>query len=383
MGIVYEAEQESLGRRVAVKVLPAGAALDERLAIRFLREARVTAQLQHPGIVPVFASGRAEGVLFFAMELVEGRSLAEVASEGPMQPERAARVVAQVAHALDHAHQADLIHRDIKPENILLTAGDRARLTDFGLVHENLTGPFTLSRHVLGTPAYIAPQQALGEGVDRRSDIYGLGAVLYTLLSGQPPYAGEVPSVVLSHVLSGPPPRLGSLRAEIPPGLAAICEKAMAREPVDRYESAATLAEDLEAFLRGDALAAVPRVEPARIDLRRRSGTVFKLVVPAIVVAAGVSLATVMMRRGAGPTVTADAVPAPKFVLANRHPRHQGASFALARREAAGVSRSASRRLDRVLSGPREPGHHADQRMGRQPRLLVSTAAASRSRRAR
>jgi serine/threonine protein kinase len=107
MGIVYEAEQESLHRRVAVKVLPGGAALDERLAIRFLREARVTGQLQHPGIVPVFASGRAEGVLFFAMELVEGRSLAEVVAEGPMEPKRAARVIAQVARALDHAHRAD------------------------------------------------------------------------------------------------------------------------------------------------------------------------------------------------------------------------------------------------------------------------------------
>ena len=157
MGIVYEAEQEPLGRRVALKVLPAGAALDERLSIRFLKEARAAARLDHPGIVHVFTSGRAQGVLYFAMELIEGRSLAELVAGGPMKPDAAARIAAEVARALDHAHRSGLVHRDVKPENILLGPDGRARITDFGLVHEASAASFTLSHHVLGTPAFIAP----------------------------------------------------------------------------------------------------------------------------------------------------------------------------------------------------------------------------------
>jgi serine/threonine protein kinase len=298
MGIVYEAEQESLGRRVALKVLPAGAALDERLAIRFLREARAAGRLQHPGIVPVFASGRAEGVLFFAMELVEGRSLAEVAAEGPMPPERAAQVAVEIARALDHAHRADLVHRDVKPENILLAADGRARLTDFGLVHESVTSSFTLPRHVLGTPAYMAPEQALGNTVDRRSDIYALGAVLYTLLGGKPPYGGDLPSAVLSRVLASPPPPLLSVKADIPKSLAAICERAMARKPEARYATAADLADDLEAFLRGEP------IEPVAAPRRSRS-LVWLVGAAAIVVAGALTAALALRERSAAPAAVA------------------------------------------------------------------------------
>ncbi len=312
MGIVYEAQQESLGRRVALKVLPAGAALDERLAIRFLREARAAARLQHPGIVPVFASGRAEGVLYFAMELVEGRSLAEVVSEGPMAPDAAARVTAEIARALDHAHQAGLVHRDVKPENILLAADGRARLTDFGLVHESVLTSFTLPRYVLGTPAYMAPEQALGHTVDRRADIYALGAVLYTLLCGEPPYRGDLPSVILSRVLTGPPQALLSVRDGIPASLAAIGERAMARKLEDRYDTAAEMAADLEAFGRGEVPAAV--VWPVR---SRRVGWLLSAMT---LVAAGIVLAALSISgRPAGPVAVKPA-PDPKFVLVNAKP---------------------------------------------------------------
>jgi predicted Ser/Thr protein kinase len=251
MGIVYEAEQEPLGRRVALKVLPAGAALDERLAVRFLREARAAARLDHPGIVRVFTSGQEAGVLYFTMELVHGRPLDRLIAEGPFEPGRAARVALEVARALWHAHQAGLVHRDIKPENILTTEDGRARLTDFGLVHESSERPVTISHMVLGTPAFIAPEQARGDPVDPRSDVYSLGAVLYAMLAGRPPYTGRVPAVIISHVLGEEPPPLASLRPGLPEDLIAVCSRALARDPRDRYQTAGMLAEDLERYAQG------------------------------------------------------------------------------------------------------------------------------------
>jgi Tol biopolymer transport system component/predicted Ser/Thr protein kinase len=264
MGIVYEAEQEPLGRRVALKVLPAGAALDERLSIRFLKEARAAARLDHPGIVQVFTSGRDQGVLYFAMELIEGRSLADIVAGGPMAPDEAARIAAQVARALDHAHRSGLIHRDVKPENILLGPDGRPRITDFGLVHDVSAATFTLSHHVLGTPAFIAPEQAIGEPVDPRSDVYGLGAVLYNLLTGRAPYAGELPSVVLGRVLTAGPTPLLSLSPDLPPALVAICERAMTRKREDRYPTALAMAVDLEAYLGIEGSAEDVAAERAR-----------------------------------------------------------------------------------------------------------------------
>jgi len=267
MGIVYEAVQESLGRHVALKVLPAGAALDERLAIRFLREARAAARLRHPGIVPVYTSGRAEGVLYFAMELIDGHTLAEALAAGPLAPAEAARIAAQVARALDHAHAAGLVHRDVKPENILLARDGRARIADFGLVLEASADARTLSRHVLGTPAFIAPEQARGGEVDARSDIYGLGAVMWAMLAGSPPYEGEVPSLILARVLTEPPRELLAACPGAPAPLVEICRRAMARDPRRRPASAAALADELERFLDA-APAAGPA--PAAAQATRR-----------------------------------------------------------------------------------------------------------------
>jgi serine/threonine protein kinase len=268
MGIVYEAVQEPLGRRVALKVLPGGAALDERLAIRFLREARAAARLSHPGIVAVHTSGRAEGVLYFAMELIEGTTLAERIAAGPLEPREAARIAAAVARALEHAHAAGLVHRDVKPENVLLSPDGGAKIADFGLVLETSAGALTLSHTVLGTPSYVAPEQARGESVDARSDIYGLGAVLYAMLAGSPPFPGEVPSLVLARLLTGRPRALASVRPELPLRLVAICERAMARDPAERHASAAAMAAELERFL---AEPAAPEVAaPPRQRRRRR-----------------------------------------------------------------------------------------------------------------
>jgi Tol biopolymer transport system component len=265
MGIVYEAHQESLGRPVALKILPAGAALDERLAIRFLREARAAARLRHPAIVPVYTSGRAEGVLYFAMELVPGRTLAAAIADGPLAPEDAARIAAEIARGLDHAHGHGLVHRDVKPENVLLTPDGRARITDFGLVLETGAGRMTLSRYALGTPAFAAPEQARGDDVGPASDVYGLGAVLYAMLAGRPPFADEVPSVALARVLTEAPPDVLALRPDAPPDLAAICRRAMARAPQDRHATAGAMADDLDRFLAGGVVPdASAELRPAR-----------------------------------------------------------------------------------------------------------------------
>lgn len=264
MGIVYEAEQVSLERRVALKVLPAGAALDERLAIRFLREARAAARLRHPGIVPVFAAGHEEGVLFFAMELIDGESLAERLARGKLAPHEAASIALEVASALHHAHEAGLVHRDVKPENIILGRDGRARVADFGLVRELSGSRLTRSQHVLGTPAFCPPEQARGETVDRRGDVYALGAVLYAMLSGRPPYAGEVPAAVLARLLSDSPAPLATLVPDLPERLGGICRRAMARDPARRYPDAAALAQDLEGFLTDEPAprARIPVVSP-------------------------------------------------------------------------------------------------------------------------
>jgi serine/threonine-protein kinase len=182
------------------------------------------------------------------MELIDGRSLADLAGAGPMDPDEAARIAAQIARALDHAHRSGLVHRDVKPENILIDRDRHARITDFGLVHEASAASFTLSHHVLGTPAFIAPEQALGEPVDPRSDVYGLGAVLYNMLTGRAPYGGELPSVVLGRVLTSGPEPILSVVPDLPRALVAITERAMARDREQRYPTALAMAEDLEAY---------------------------------------------------------------------------------------------------------------------------------------
>jgi Tol biopolymer transport system component len=259
MGIVYEAVQEPLGRRVALKVLSAAAALDVQQIERFAREARAAARLDHPGIVRVITSGEAAGLRYFAMDLVDGAGLDQRIAAGPLPPGEALEIAQQVAAALAAAHAAGLVHRDIKPSNILLDREGRARLADFGLVHDHAAVSITRSASVLGTPAYMSPEQAKGAPAAPEHDVYALGAVLFAMLAGRPPFPGDHPSAVLAQLLTVPAPRLREVAPEVPAALAAVVDRALDRNPGARYGSAAEFAADLERVRQGEAPEAVRR----------------------------------------------------------------------------------------------------------------------------
>jgi serine/threonine protein kinase/Tfp pilus assembly protein PilF len=271
MGVVYEAVQEGLGRRVALKVLPEASALQGTARARFLREAQATAALKHPGIVPIYAIGEARGVHFFAMELLAGASLKRVLEDGPLDPTRAARIAQEAAEALAYAHAQGVIHRDVKPDNIVLREDGRAVVTDFGLARRVSDGSLTREGVIVGTPLYMAPEQARGDGgpVDARADVYGLGVTLYELLAGSPPFeSARDTGVLLQKIERDDPEPLGKRVPGLPTPLIAIVETALEKDPAQRYQGAAALAADLGRFLAGEPILARP---PSRLrrTLRR------------------------------------------------------------------------------------------------------------------
>jgi tetratricopeptide (TPR) repeat protein len=258
MGIVYEARRRADGARVAVKILPPSLTLTEQALARFLREAALMRKVAHPSIARVLDLGRRERIAFFVMEFVEGIDLDARLAVGPLPLRQVAELGAVVARALHFAHERGVVHRDVKPGNLILREDGSVVITDFGLAREGGSGSMTESGAIVGTPMYMAPEQVLGDrtAIGSRSDVYGLGATLYTLIAGRPPFEGRSAQHVLRQVLERRPPRLRSLRAEVPRPLEAIVGKAMDREPALRYGSAAEFAEDLERFVRGERVQA-------------------------------------------------------------------------------------------------------------------------------
>jgi serine/threonine-protein kinase len=259
MGVVYRAWQKSLEREVAVKLILRGELATAEEVARFQAEATAAGRLQHPQIVPIYEVGSAGGHCYFAMQLVEGTTLADRLSAGPLVPRDAARVILAVARAIHYAHTQGVIHRDLKPANILLDADGEPHVTDFGLA-KLLTAATNLTRtgSVLGTPAYMAPELASGDrgAVGPASDIYSLGTILYALLTGRPPFQGPSPvDTVLMLLEQDPlPPRL--LNRKLDRDLEIIVLKCLQKPPELRYESAAALADDLTAYLHDEPIAA-------------------------------------------------------------------------------------------------------------------------------
>jgi YVTN family beta-propeller protein len=242
MGIVYRALQLDLERPVALKLIAPALARDEDFRERFVRESRAAAAIDHPNVIPVYSAGDVDGRLFLAMRFVDGADLRTlVRDEGPLAPGRAAQVIAQVASALDAAHARGLVHRDIKPANVLLD-GDHAYLTDFGLT-KRLTGETTMtgSGRWVGTLGYIAPEQIRGERVDARTDVYALGCLLFYALTGVAPYRRDSDEATLYAHLHDEAPDARDLTPDVPPALADVVRRALAKDPDDRFPSAGDL----------------------------------------------------------------------------------------------------------------------------------------------
>ena len=239
MGVVYRAQHLNLQRRAAIKIIAPDLAESEGFRERFTREARIAAALQHPNIVTVYDAGEVDGMLYLAMQFIQGEDLAAILrAEGRLRPYRAIDVCRQVASALDAAHAMGLIHRDVKPANVLIE-GRNAFLTDFGLTKriEGTHAQLTRAGDMVGTIHYVAPEQIEGRKVSARSDVYSLGCLLYHCLSGQVPFALETDVAVIYAHLSEQPPKLSELRPELPEGLDAIMAKALDKSPDRRFPS--------------------------------------------------------------------------------------------------------------------------------------------------
>jgi hypothetical protein len=247
MAEVFRARDEVLGREVALKILRGQYAGDEEFVERFRREAKSAAALNHPNIVQVYDQGRAnDGTYYMAMEYVPGGTLKErIVREGRLNPREAARIASRVAEALDVAHYRGIVHRDIKPQNILIGDSGEAKVADFGIARAATAKTVTETSLILGTAAYMSPEQVRGERVGPASDLYSLGVVLYEMLTGELPYTGEHPLATAMKHLDEPPRHPKEANPAVPEELDALTTKLLAKDPEKRYASAAELAEDL------------------------------------------------------------------------------------------------------------------------------------------
>jgi serine/threonine-protein kinase len=247
-----------LDRPVAVKILHARYADDASFLARFRREAQAAASLNHPNIVAVYDFGEDGGRPFIVMEYVAGQSLRDLLRPGAVPPQRAVRIVSEAAMGLHYAHERGLVHRDIKPANILLSEDSDVKVADFGIARAVSAESVTQTAAIFGTAAYVAPEQAQGENVDRRTDIYALGTVLYELLTGRQPFTAESAVALAYKHVSEPPPPPTRVNPDISPQLEAVVLKAMAKDPADRYQTGRDMALDLARAIEGRAVAAPP-----------------------------------------------------------------------------------------------------------------------------
>ena len=256
MANVYLAEDQELGRRVAIKILNERHANDEQFVERFRREAKNAAALSHPNIVSIYDRGEAEGTYYIAMEYLDGRSLKElIVSRGPAPLNVALEYVRQILSALRFAHRHGIVHRDIKPHNVLVDAEGRVKVTDFGIARAGAS-QMTEAGSIVGTAQYLSPEQARGTGVDQRSDLYSLGIVLYELLTGALPFNGDTPVEIAMKHLSQLPELPSATRPELPHELDLVVTRALAKDPDERYQSADEMEADLERLARGAAVSA-------------------------------------------------------------------------------------------------------------------------------
>jgi len=260
MAVVYLATEVDLGRKVAIKVLPPELTFGGGMVERFKREARTAATLDHPNIIPIYRVAPGGKLFWYSMKYLEGESLADVIQrDGQLDLDRTVAIIHQVADALDYAHEHGVIHRDVKPANIMLDARGRVTVTDFGIAKAVQNASMTGSGSMMGTPYYMSPEQCSGKKVTGQSDQYSLGVMAYLLLSGHLPFTGDsVFDIVKQHCMDPPPP-LGDLRADLPKPLIAVVERALAKNPADRFASETDFANAFAAAANGQPLAAPVR----------------------------------------------------------------------------------------------------------------------------
>jgi serine/threonine protein kinase len=277
MATVYKAYQASLQRHVALKVLAPALAQDADLVRRFLREAQSAAALHHPNVVVIHDVGSDEDIHYIVAEYLEGVTLAKLLdATGALPPERVLRILRQVSDALDYAHARGYVHRDIKPSNIMVDPAceDHVTLMDFGLVQVTGESRITRTGLIMGTPDYMSPEQAKGEPIDRRTDVYSLGVTTYHMLTGKVPFAKPTPHAILMAHIMEEPPSMSVPGGDTSPEVEAVVLKSMAKNPGDRYEWAGEMAGDLELALSAPAFGhAAPRPAPTEEPARRRSTT--------------------------------------------------------------------------------------------------------------
>jgi serine/threonine protein kinase len=330
MGVVYVARQDSPARRVALKLIAPAFAGDEVFRRRFLREATAAAAIEHPHILPVYAAGESNGILFIAMRLVDGQDLGEIlrgSNELPL--ERVARIIRQIGEALDAAHARGLVHRDVKPGNVLVTHqpdgedADFCYLTDFGVSTwtASSAATITMTGQMVGTASYVAPEQIEGGNVDGRADLYSLGCVVYECLTGRPPFGGRQAAAILYAHLHEEPPPPSSIRPDLPAGVDDVTSRALRKAPGERYASCRELTHDLDRALAGtnSPPAKVPlATAPSRASAPRsvgRSTTWAVVAVVATVIIVAIAGAAFLALRDRGPAPSASSsVAAPSLI---------------------------------------------------------------------
>ena len=355
MGVVYRCRQRSLDREVAVKVLRPGETVHGDPFRRFQKEAKILAKLRHPHIVTIYEVGEAQGAAFYSMDLIQGESLANLIQQMRITATRAVRILGQVASAIAHTHSHGLIHRDLKPANVLVNEDGDAFVADFGLARDlevagQVSAKLTRSGHVMGTPAYMAPEQARGDAarIGEATDIYALGAILYECLTGRAPFAGGSLADTIYDVIHRDPVRPRKAAPKVPLDLEIICRKAMAKEPEHRYGTAQAFLEDLERFEEGRPIRARPPSLTYRArNLLRRAWLPLGSagVAAAVVLALGLFLLLPRLRR------------TPAFELTIAEEDHEAGEHraAILRMERALTKARAERGLSETYDGGRPP----------------------------
>jgi serine/threonine protein kinase len=262
MATVYRARQEAMGRDVAIKIVPNGADESSVALQRFEREVQLIAQLQHPRILPVYDFGQTEEFTYLVMRLVETGTLADRLERGPLSFDETAKILDQLANALDYAHEHGIVHRDLKPANVFLDEAGNVYLADFGLAKllERVDSQLTATGYVLGTPAYMSPEQITDQSIDRRVDVYALGLILFEMLTRQQVFSGSTPASVIFKHVSEPPPLPSSLANHLTPQIDAVVLKALAKSPDDRQQTAGELAAAFKAVIYAESQSVSPAV---------------------------------------------------------------------------------------------------------------------------